>query len=73
MLEGLRKVGYVTNTGEEDTGAFFHLLRGGGYYLGMIQSVVNLRSNLYEQQINRSRSMSADYRRQNQDQVRWGD
>ena len=37
MLEGLRKVGYRSNTGEEDTGAFFALLRGVGYYLGMIK------------------------------------
>lgn len=35
MLEGLRAVGYLTTEGEEDTGPFFHLLRGGGYYLGI--------------------------------------
>ena len=34
MLEGLERAGYRTSRGEEDAGAFFHLLRGSGYYLG---------------------------------------
>ena len=43
MLEGLHKAGFRTNTGEEDTGAFFHLLKGGGYYLGMSLMPLYLR------------------------------
>lgn len=35
MLDGLRAAGYLTTDGEEDAGPFFHLLRGGGYYLGL--------------------------------------
>lgn len=43
MLEGLERAGYRTTRGEEDAGAFFHLLRGGGYYLdrGASQQIID--------------------------------
>lgn len=37
LLEGLHKVGYRTNFGDDDSGfIYLALKRGGGYYLGTI-------------------------------------
>ncbi|EKM60229.1 uncharacterized protein PHACADRAFT_203476 [Phanerochaete carnosa HHB-10118-sp] len=43
MLEGLEKAGYRTSNGEEDLGAFWHLLRAKGHYLdrGACQQIID--------------------------------